>query len=78
MTTHEVYMHPFAEAVRAGSAHVMCSYNRLNGTQTCNNAYTQNHLLKTELNFQGSIISDWGGVHDSVDSALNGLDFSGA
>ncbi|TIC13452.1 glycoside hydrolase [Wallemia mellicola] len=76
VTTHEVYMHPFAEAVRAGSAHVMCSYNRLNGTQACNNAYTQNHLLKTELNFQGSIISDWGGVHDSVDSALNGLDFS--
>ncbi|TIB80933.1 glycoside hydrolase [Wallemia mellicola] len=76
VTTHEVYMAPFAEAIRAGSAHIMCSYNDVNGTHACNNAYTQNHLLKTELNFQGAVVSDWGGVHHDIESATNGLDFS--
>ncbi|KIY53221.1 putative beta-glucosidase [Fistulina hepatica ATCC 64428] len=75
-TTHEVYLWSFAEAVRAGAYHVMCSYNRINRTQSCNNAYTLNHLLKTELNFQGAVLSDWGGQHDSVDSALGGLDIA--
>ncbi|KIY47524.1 beta-D-xylosidase/beta-D-glucosidase [Fistulina hepatica ATCC 64428] len=75
-TTHEIYLWSFAEAVRAGAYHFMCSYNRINLTQSCNNAYTLNHLLKTELNFQGSVISDWGGQHDNVDSALGGLDMA--
>lgn len=32
---HETYMLPFAEAVREGSAAIMCSYNKLNGTAVC-------------------------------------------
>ncbi|KAK7457801.1 hypothetical protein VKT23_010141 [Stygiomarasmius scandens] len=75
-TTHEVYLWSFAEAVRAGVAHIMCSYNEVNQTQACHNAYTQNHLLKRELAFQGSIMSDWGGQHDNVASALGGLDMA--
>ncbi|KAF5350817.1 hypothetical protein D9758_010381 [Tetrapyrgos nigripes] len=75
-TTHEIYLWSFAEAVRAGTAHMMCSYNEVNQTQACHNAYTQNHLLKGELGFQGSIISDWGGQHDNVASALGGLDMA--
>ncbi|THU82334.1 glycoside hydrolase [Dendrothele bispora CBS 962.96] len=75
-TTHEIYLWSFAEAVRAGVAHIMCSYNEVNQTQACHNAYTQNHLLKRELGFQGSIMSDWGGQHDNVASALGGLDMA--
>lgn len=30
----------------------MCAYNRVNGTYSCKNGYT-NHLLKHELAFQG-------------------------
>jgi beta-glucosidase len=30
---HETYLWPFANAIRAGSASVMCSYNRINGRQ---------------------------------------------
>ncbi|KAF5367117.1 hypothetical protein D9758_003855 [Tetrapyrgos nigripes] len=51
-------------------------YNEINQTQACHNAYTQNHLLKRELAFQGSIISDWGGQHDNVAAAHGGMDMS--
>lgn len=37
----------------------MCSYNRVNGTHSCSNSVSQNKILKGELNFQGSIMSDW-------------------
>ncbi|KAJ7905655.1 putative beta-glucosidase [Mycena olivaceomarginata] len=75
-TAHEVYLWPFAEAVRAGTGTVMCSYNELNGTHSCADDHTLNYLLKTELGFQGSVISDWGGTWDTEASALGGLDIS--
>lgn len=62
--------------MRAGTAHVMCSYNKINGTSACGNAHAQNGLLKSELGFSGAIISDWGGVSSDVDSILSGLDGS--
>ncbi|KAJ7281921.1 putative beta-glucosidase [Mycena rebaudengoi] len=75
-TAHEVYLWPFAEAVRAGSGTIMCSYNQINQTTSCANDHTLNHLLKKELGFQGSVISDWGGTWDSAASAVGGLDVS--
>lgn len=44
---------PFADAVRAGVGAIMCSYNKINGTNSCENGWTSNYLLKNELNFQG-------------------------
>ena len=44
---------PFADAVRAGVGSVMCSYNQINGATSCENPWTNNYLLKNELNFQG-------------------------
>lgn len=73
-TTHETYLWSFAEAVRAGTAHIMCSYNRVNGSHACENDYTMNVLLKEELAFSGSVISDWGGTWTTAKSALAGLD----
>lgn len=58
-TMHELYLWPFADAVRAGSASVMCSYNQINNSYGCSNSYTLNHLLKGELGFQGFVMSDW-------------------
>lgn len=59
-TMHELYLWPFADAVHAGSASVMCSYQRINNTYGCHNQKTQNDLLKTELGFEGFVVSDWG------------------
>jgi len=52
-TMHELYLWPFADAVRAGVGSVMCSYNRVNGSYACENDWTTNYLLKNELGFQG-------------------------
>ncbi|EXJ83990.1 beta-glucosidase [Capronia epimyces CBS 606.96] len=73
-TIHELYLWPFANGVRAGVASIMCSYNRVNGSYGCQNSKTLNGLLKTELGFQGYVVSDWGGTHAGVDAINSGLD----
>ncbi|PWN46305.1 glycoside hydrolase [Ceraceosorus guamensis] len=61
-TAHELYMVPFAEAIRAGAGQIMCSYNKINGTHACESSKSLAGLLKTELNFQGHVVSDYGGA----------------
>lgn len=56
-TLHEVYLPPFAEAVRAGVASVMCSYNMINGSYGCQNSWALNGVLKEELGFQGYVMA---------------------
>jgi len=75
-TMHEIYLWPFANAVKAGAASFMCSYQRLNGSYACENSKAQNGLLKGELGFQGYIMSDWGGTHSGVASMESGLDMN--
>ncbi|KAI1080309.1 glycoside hydrolase family 3 protein [Whalleya microplaca] len=75
-TMHELYLWPFADAVRAGVGSVMCSYNQINNTFGCENSYVLNKLLKNELGFQGFVISDWGAQHSGIDSANAGLDMT--
>ncbi|KAK9490981.1 glycosyl hydrolase family 3 N terminal domain-containing protein [Lipomyces doorenjongii] len=75
-TMHELYLWPFANAVRAGVASVMCSYNRVNSSYSCQNSKVLNGLLKEELGFQGYVMSDWGAVHAGFASAEAGLDMN--
>lgn len=67
---------PFADAVRAGVGSVMCAYTQVNNSYSCQNSYILNHLLKSELGFQGFVMSDWMAQHSGVSSALAGLDQS--
>jgi len=60
---HEVYLAPFAAAVKAGVGSVMCSYNRLNGIFACGNESTLTRILRDELGFKGFVTSDWGATH---------------
>jgi len=68
-TIHELYMWPFANAVKAGVSSVMCSYQRLNGSYACENSKSLNGLLKEELGFQGisSIRINPGAISDSFE-----------
>ncbi|EKG15351.1 Glycoside hydrolase family 3 [Macrophomina phaseolina MS6] len=75
-TTHELYLWPFADAVKAGVTSFMCSYNKLNGTWACENDKILNGLLKDELDYKGFVMTDWGAHHTTVDSAIAGLDMS--
>ncbi|KAF4551899.1 Glycosyl hydrolase family 3 C-terminal domain-containing protein 9 [Elsinoe fawcettii] len=75
-TMHELYLWPFADAVNANVASVMCSYNKLNSTYACENDKALNGLLKGELNFQGYVMSDWNAQHTTIQAATGGLDMS--
>lgn len=75
-TLHEVYAWPFADAVKAGVASVMCSYNLVNNSQACQNSYLLNYVLKEELGFQGYVLSDWQATAAGVPAVLAGLDMT--
>ncbi|CAE6431419.1 unnamed protein product [Rhizoctonia solani] len=73
---HEIYLPPFLKAVQAGVASFMCSYNQINGTYACENSYVLNNLLKSELGFQGYVMSDWWATHSGATSVNAGLDMT--
>ncbi|KAF3030327.1 hypothetical protein E8E12_000460 [Didymella heteroderae] len=75
-TMHETYLWPFANAIRAGTSSVMCSYQRINGSYGCQNSKTLNGLLKQELGFQGYVMSDWLATHSGIPSIEAGLDMN--
>jgi beta-glucosidase len=75
-TMHEIYLWPFAEAVRTGVGAIMCSYNQVNNSYACQNSKLLNGLLKDELDFQGFVMSDWGAQLTGTASALAGLDMT--
>ncbi|OCK81301.1 glycoside hydrolase family 3 protein [Lepidopterella palustris CBS 459.81] len=75
-TLHELYLWPFADAVRAGTGSIMCSYNQVNNSYACQNSYLINYILKGELGFQGFVMSDWSAQHAGVSSSLAGLDMT--
>ncbi|TVY80912.1 putative beta-glucosidase L, partial [Lachnellula suecica] len=74
--THELYLWPFADAIKANVSSVMCSYNKFNTTWVCETNSLLSGLLKNELDFQGYVVSDWGAQHTTVGSANAGLDMT--
>ncbi len=65
----------FEIAIEHGSpGAVMCAYNRVNGDYSCENGFLLNHVLKQDWGYPGFVLSDWGGVHSTIESANNGLD----
>lgn len=75
-TLHELYAWPFMDAIKAGVASVMCSYNMVNNSYACGNSKLMNGILKDEMGFQGFVMSDWLAQRSGVASALAGLDMS--
>ncbi|KAF4983088.1 hypothetical protein FZEAL_1417 [Fusarium zealandicum] len=75
-TMHELYLWPFADAVKAGVGAVMCSYQQVNNSYGCQNSKLINGILKDELGFQGFVMSDWQAQHAGAATAVAGLDMS--
>ncbi|KAK3316622.1 glycosyl hydrolase family 3 N terminal domain-containing protein [Apodospora peruviana] len=71
---HELYVFPFMDALREGAGSVMCSYQRANHSYACQNSKLLNGILKTELGFEGFVVSDWDGQMSGVASANAGMD----
>lgn len=71
----EIYLPAFKAAVQEGGAwSLMGSYNLLRGEHCCHNNLLLNKILKEEWGFDGAVVSDWGGIHDTRQAALNGAD----
>lgn len=72
---YEIYLPAFKAAVEEGGAwSIMGAYNKIRGQHACHNDFTLNKILKDDWKFDGCVITDWGGAHDTYEAAVNGLD----
>ncbi len=72
---HEIYLPAYKAAVQqAGVWSVMGAYNKFRGQHTTHHELLINKILKSDWNFDGVVISDWGSAHDTKEAALYGLD----
>ena len=72
---YEIYLPAFKAAVQEGKAWaIMGSYNLYKNQHNCHNRYLLNNILKGEWGFDGVVVSDWGGVHNTEEAIYNGMD----
>lgn len=71
----EIYLPAFEKAVKEGKTlSLMGAYNRYKGEHCCESKYLLNDVLRTEWGYDGTVVSDWGAVHDTKAAAESGLD----
>ena len=72
---HEIYLPAFKAAVQEAEAwSIMGAYNLYKDQHNCHNDIMLNKILKQDWGFDGVVISDWGGCHDTDEAVRNGLD----
>ena len=74
-TLYEIYLPAFKAAVQEGGVWgLMGAYNLYKDQHNCHNQYLLNDILKGEWGYDGVVVSDWGGTHDTRQAVENGLD----
>ncbi|HEX2936039.1 MAG TPA: glycoside hydrolase family 3 C-terminal domain-containing protein [Bacteroidales bacterium] len=74
-TLQEIYLPAFkASVMEAQAFSVMTAYNKFRGVYCAENEYLVNNILRKQWGFDGIVVSDWGGTHSTVNSALYGID----
>ena len=72
---NEIYMPAFKAVVeKAHTWAIMGAYNQFRGEFCCHNNYLLNDVLKKQWGFDGVVVSDWGGAHNTEQAVKNGLD----
>lgn len=72
---HEIYLPAFYAAIKKGHVWgLMGAYNLYKDEHNCHNQYLLNDLVKGKWQFDGVVISDWGGTHSTDEAVKNGLD----
>ncbi|MDD4816666.1 MAG: glycoside hydrolase family 3 C-terminal domain-containing protein [Victivallaceae bacterium] len=74
-TMRNLYLRSFEILTRGARPWMMMSsYNKINGEDASACEYTQKNVIKGMAGFDGVMVSDWGGLHDTVKAALHGTD----
>lgn len=74
-TLREMYLFPFERAViDAEVMSIMTSYNRINGPYAADSEWLLQHVVRDEWGFDGAFISDWYGLHSTVEGVVAGTD----
>lgn len=73
-TLDEIYFPPFRKAVDRGADAVMGAYNLLNSEHCCHSHFLLDEVLRGEWSFDGTVVSDWGGVRNTEEAALTSVD----
>ena len=72
---YEIYLPAFKAAVKEGRTWgIMGSYNLYDNQHNCHNRRLLVDILKGEWGYDGVVVSDWGGTHDTRQAIENGLD----
>lgn len=72
---YEIYLPAFDAAVKQGEAwSIMGAYNKFRGQHCSHHELLLNKILKKDWAFDGVVVSDWGGTHNTNEAALYGLD----
>ena len=72
---YEIYLPPFKEAVQEGDTwSIMGAYDLFRNEHACHNKFLLVDLLRGEWGYKGAVVSDWGGVHDTEEAIVNGMD----
>jgi len=61
-TLRKLHLPPYRAAIKAGVGSIMVSYSSWNGLKMHANKYLLTDVLKTELGFQGFLVSDWAAI----------------
>lgn len=71
----EIYLRPFEISIREAKPwSVMSSYNLINGVHAEMNFHTLKDILRGEWNYDGTVVSDWGGMNSTAEALKAGCD----
>lgn len=74
-TLREIYLPAFKKAIlEGGSYSIMGAYNKLNGSHCCEHKALLDDILREEWGFDGTVVSDWGAVHRTKETAEVSMD----
>lgn len=65
-TLRNMHLPQFRSGIGAGALSVMSSFNTVDGVPSAANRFTLTDVLRGEWGFRGFVVSDWGGVGETI------------
>lgn len=76
-TLREIYLAAFEIAVKEGHpGTVMCAYNKINGVHCSDSKVLLTDILRSEWDFDGTVVTDWGAMNDRIRGFQAGCDLN--